>query len=190
MRIRATAYRRKREGKTDYKKRLRLLESGKPRVVVRASLTNVLMQIIEYQEQGDKVLASAHSRDLKKLGWNYSLTNIPAAYLTGILLAKKAREKNIGECIFDIGLKPPVKGAKVFGALKGVVDGGVKIPHSEEILPSEERIAGKHIAAFGTKLKTEKEAYEKAFSGYVKANALPENIVQSFEIIKKKIMGA
>ena len=45
---RAAAYRRKREGKTDYRKRLRLLLSGKPRLVIRRSLRDISAQVIEY----------------------------------------------------------------------------------------------------------------------------------------------
>ena len=42
--------RRRREGKTDYRKRLRLLRSGKVRMVVRKSLKNTQIQLIEYKE--------------------------------------------------------------------------------------------------------------------------------------------
>ena len=67
------------------------------------------------------------------------------AYLTGLLAGKKAIKKGLKEGVLDIGLYTPRKGARIFAALKGVVDAGVKVPYGEEILPSEERIYGKHI---------------------------------------------
>ena len=36
-------------------------------------------------------------------------------------------------------------GNRAYAALKGMVDAGMEIPHSEEVLPSEERINGEHI---------------------------------------------
>ena len=62
-------YRRKRKGATSYKTRLRLIQSGKPRLVIRKSLRNIRLQIIEYSSNNDKVLFSASSAELKKLGW-------------------------------------------------------------------------------------------------------------------------
>lgn len=141
-------YRRKREGKTNYKKRLKLLLSGKPRLVIRPSLKNVTAQIIEYNPKGDQTIASAHSRELAKFEWKFSTGNVTTAYLTGLLLGKKALKKKIKEAILDIGLRTPIKGSKVFACLKGVVDAGVSVPVSEEILPSPERISGKHIADY------------------------------------------
>ena len=57
-------FKRKTLGITDYKKRLRLLASNKPRLVVRRSLRHSIAQIIEYNEKGDKVLVSATTREL------------------------------------------------------------------------------------------------------------------------------
>src|SRR3989344_7150894 len=102
------AKKRRREGKTDYKKRLAFVASGRPRLVVRRSLKNINLQLIEYQEEGDKVIASANSSELIKLGWKHSRGNIPAAYLTGFLLGHKA--KKVKEAILDIGLYKSVKG--------------------------------------------------------------------------------
>ena len=141
-------YRRKREGKTNYKKRLKLLLSGKPRLVIRPSLKNIIAQIIEYNPKGDQTITAVHSRELAKFDWKFSTGNITTAYLTGLLLGKKALKKNIKEAVLDIGLKTPIKGSKIFACLKGVVDAGVLVPVSEEILPSKERISGKHIADY------------------------------------------
>jgi len=143
--IQVVQFRRKRDGKTDYKKRKRLLLSGKPRVTVRKSLNNIVMQIIEYSPSGDKVLLTSHSKELKKLGWKTGCGNIPSAYLTGLLLGKKATEKKIGECMLDTGFYASIKGNRIYAALKGAVDGGMNIPHSDKMLPPEDRIQGKHI---------------------------------------------
>ena len=89
--IKKVNYRRKREGKTNYKKRLKLLLSKKPRLVIRRSLNNISLQIIEYQTNGDKIIVGTNSSELKKMGWTANTGNIPAAYLTGLLLAKKAK---------------------------------------------------------------------------------------------------
>jgi len=137
---------RRREGKTDYRQRLKLLLSKKPRLVVRKSLKYITAQIVEFSENGDRVIASAHSKNLKKLGWNFACDNLPAAYLTGLMIGKKALEKNVNEAILDIGLHASTKGNRIYAVVKGALDAGLKIPCGEEMLPSEERIFGYHIA--------------------------------------------
>ena len=138
--------RRRREGNTDYRKRLELLKSRKTRIVVRKSLKNTSVQFVEYHETGDKILVSATSNELvKKYNWKYSTSSTPAAYLTGLLAGKKAVEKGIEEGVIDIGRYVPVTGSKVFAALKGILDAGVDCPHSEEKLPSEDRVLGQHL---------------------------------------------
>lgn len=134
---------RRREGKTDYNLRLKLIASGKPRLVVRKSLKNVYAQLIQYQEAGDKILATSNSRDLIKLGWKHSRKNIPAAYLTGLLIGKKAKEAGIKSAVFDSGLYKSIKGNVVYAVLKGAVEGGLEVPHSAEVLPKE-RASGAH----------------------------------------------
>jgi large subunit ribosomal protein L18 len=138
--------RRRREGKTDYRHRLALLKSGEPRIVVRRSLKNIRVQFIEYAEQGDRVIASAKGSDLlKNYKWKYSCSSTPAAYLTGLLAGKKAKKQGLQSGVLDIGRQVPVKGAKVFAVLQGVLDAGIKCPHGEEKLPDEDRLFGKHI---------------------------------------------
>ncbi len=138
--------RRRREGKTDYRKRLALLKSGKPRAVVRKTLKYIIVQIVDYHEDGDRVLMGVTSKKLKKYGWEGSFKNTPAAYLTGYLAGKMALKRGIKEAVLDIGLQRPVKGSKVFAVLKGMLDAGIEIPHSDNIFPSEERIRGSHIS--------------------------------------------
>lgn len=138
--------RRRREGRTDYRKRLRLLRSEKVRLVVRKSLKNTQIQLIEYKEEGDNILVSANSKELKsKYNWKFSTSTTPAAYLTGLLAGTRAKEKGIDECVLDTGRYPPTKGSKIFASLKGLVDAGVECPHSDERIPSDDRILGKHL---------------------------------------------
>jgi large subunit ribosomal protein L18 len=138
--------RRHREGRTDYRRRLRLLKSRKTRIVVRKSLKNITVQFIEYSPEGDKISISVDSSELvKNYNWKYSVSTIPAAYLTGLLAGKKAMKKGIKEGILDIGRYRPTRGNKLFATLKGVVDAGIQCPHDEGMIPSEERILGKHL---------------------------------------------
>ena len=138
--------RRRREGRTDYRKRLRLLRSGKVRMVVRKSLKNTQIQFVGYKEGGDNILASANSNELtSKYNWKFSTSTIPAAYLTGILAGKRAKDKGVDDCVIDIGRHPPVTGSKIFATIKGVIDAGVECTHDEEKIPSEARIMGKHL---------------------------------------------
>jgi large subunit ribosomal protein L18 len=152
---------RRREKKTNYKKRLALLKSEKTRLVIRKRLSNISVQFINFDSKGDQTIASAFSTELKKLGW-VKRGNIPAAYLTGLLAGKRAKEKKIEEAILDLGLQTSTKGSRLYAALKGVLDSGVNIPHSESILPNDDRIKGKHIS---------------------------EEIAKQFDDVKKKIEG-
>ena len=163
-------FRRKRKGMTDYRKRLKILSSNKPRLVVRRSLKNIQAAIVEYNKKGDVVKASAHSSNLKKFGWTYNTGNLPADYLVGFLLGKHVSVK-FDYAIFDMGLNKSVKGSRIYAVLAGALDAGLKVSHDKEILPSKERIMGKHIMAYGELLK--------------KDNYL--NIVKNFEEVKNNI---
>lgn len=141
-------FKRKRLGKTNYRKRLKLLLANALRLVVRKSLKNIIAQIVEYDENGDRVILSAHSSELKKYGYEGNKGDIPASYLVGLLIGNKAKKKNIKELVLDIGLQTSVKGSRIYSLLKGCIDCGLNIPHSEGILPSEDRIKGKYIKNF------------------------------------------
>ena len=138
-------FRRRREGRTDYRHRAALLKSGTARVVVRRSNKNMRVQFIKYDPKGDSIVASAVSTDLEEHGWTGSGKSTPGAYLTGLLAGKRAKEKGVAEAVLDIGLREPTKGAAVFAALKGVLDAGVEVPHSDKMLPPQDRITGKHM---------------------------------------------
>ncbi len=139
--------RRRREGKTNYAKRLKLLQSRLPRFVVRVTNTQIIAQIIEYGENGDKVVAGVCGSDIKKLGWAHSRKNVPAGYLAGKALAKKLKEKKYSakEFVLDTGLHTHRKGSRIYSVLKGFVDGGMNVPCDESVFPSEERLKGEHI---------------------------------------------
>ena len=115
-------FRRRREGRTNYHLRLKLLLSRQDRVVV--------------------------SSELAKYGYTGATGNTPAAYLTGLLFGLKSLKNGYGGGILDIGLQASSVGSRVYAALKGIVDSGFDIPCSSEVFPSEERIRGKHIAEY------------------------------------------
>ncbi|MDD3244683.1 MAG: 50S ribosomal protein L18 [Candidatus ainarchaeum sp.] len=149
-------FKRRKEQKTNYKKRLATLKSEKHRFVARLSNTRFFAQIVEYSKDGDKTLLFADSRELKALGWNYSLKNTSAVYLTALLLSKKALKNKIPEVIFDLGAKNYKSRSKIFAALKGIVDSGLPCPYDEKAFPDEDRINGKVLSAH-TKKEMNKE---------------------------------
>ncbi len=179
--------RRRREGKTDFQARKGLVISGKPRLVVRNTLKNLSAQIVVAKPQGDEVLAAAHSRELKKFGWQASTGNVPSAYLTGLLCGLRAKKAGVAEAVLDIGLIPPTKGSRLFAALNGALDGGIDVPYSEEKLVKE-RTNGVHIALYGKKLGPGSESYSARFSGYLSRNLAPEKVPEHFTQIKAEII--
>lgn len=143
---RTIPYRRKREGKTNYKKRLEMLKSRQHRLVIRRTNKHIVLQVTGYDPDGDKVVVGVSSKALEGMGWTHSAKNLPASYLTGLLLAKKAQEKGVKNAILDLGLQTPLKGSRLYAALKGAIDGGLDVPASEEVFPSEDRLKGSHVA--------------------------------------------
>ncbi len=116
----------------------------------------VIIQIAYARIEGDYIVSSAYAHELPRYGVQLGLTNYAAAYCTGLLLARRTLQKHKldsiykgttditggefenepveGEkrpfrCYLDVGLARTTTGAKVFGALKGAVDGGLDIPH-------------------------------------------------------------
>jgi large subunit ribosomal protein L18 len=179
--------RRRREGKTDYQARKALVLSGKPRLVTRSTVKNVVAQIVVAKPRGDEVLAAAHSRELRKYGWKASTGNVPAAYLTGLLCGLKAKAKGVTLAFLDIGLVAPTKGAKVFAALSGVLDAGVDVPHDEEKMVKE-RMEGKHIAEYAKSLGAGSEVYSAKFSKYLEQKLAPEKLPEHLAKVKADIV--
>ncbi|MGD9131433.1 MAG: 50S ribosomal protein L18 [Candidatus Bathyarchaeota archaeon] len=184
-------FRRRREGKTNYRTRRALVLSGVPRLVIRLTLNHAIAQVIEAEAVGDRVVVSAHSRELAKTyGWLGNCGNVPSAYLTGLLCGFKAVANGVDKAFLDVGLHIPSKGTRIFAALKGVVDAGVEVPHSEDILSDEDRISGKHIADYASQLASEPEVYKQRFSEYLSKKSRPEEIPERFSAVKDKITSS
>jgi len=217
-------FKRRREGKTDYYARKRLIiqdknkyNTPKYRLVVRISNKNVTTQIAYARIQGDMVLAAAYSHELPRYGVKLGLTNYAAAYATGLLLARRVLKKlkldtvyagvkdvngaeynveNVDgkpgafQCFLDVGLARTSTGAKIFGALKGAVDGGLHIPHSVKRFPGynkekseykadvhRKHIFGLHVVSYMKQLqKEDEEAYKKQFSRYIAQGITPDSV--------------
>ena len=182
-------FRRRREGKTDFYTRKRLIMSRKPRLVVRSSNRYITVQVIDARLDGDIVLASSHSGELlKKFAWLASCKNVPAAYLTGLLCGFRALSKGVKEAVLDIGLHTPSHGARVFAAMKGALDAGLKLKHESDVFPDDSRIRGEHIANYASKLLTENpKLYEERFSQYLSKGLKPEDLPKHFDQVKSKI---
>ncbi|MBI5148398.1 50S ribosomal protein L18 [Candidatus Pacearchaeota archaeon] len=140
-------YKRRRKNKTDYSARFILLKSKLPRIVIRKTNRYIIIQLVESKEAQDYVIQTTTSKDLVKHGWNESiagsLKSIPAAYLTGFLLAK--RLKDIKRAIIDLGLQRSTKGNRLYATIKGLIDGGVQIQCDEKMFPDVVRLHGRHM---------------------------------------------
>lgn len=216
-------YRRRREGKTDYFARKRLIiqnknkyNTPKYRLIVRTTNKNIIAQVAYATIEGDKVVCDARSSELPKYGIKTGLTNYPAAYAVGLLLARRLNQKygldetyqgvakvdgedyyveKEGErgafyCVLDIGLARTSSGARIFGVLKGAVDGGLDIPHSNKRFPGSNaesgdydaavhrsRILGEHISSYmQTLMDEDEESYKRQFSSYQKEGIMPDMI--------------
>mgnify|MGYP001567222181 CR=1 FL=1 len=140
--------RRKREHKTDYGKRLKLLKSGKPRIVFRKTNKYIIAQYVTSEEAQDEVKIGINSKKLLEYGWpkenEGSLKSIPASYLTGVLIGRKIFEEKETP-IVDFGMLSVLHKTKIFAFLKGLIDAGLKIKCDSKAFPPQERIEGKHM---------------------------------------------
>lgn len=151
-------FRRRREGRTDYRVRRRLLSSGLPRAVVRYSGRRIRVAIVEYDATGDRVRAFADSSELGRIAFPAaSLSSTPAAYLTGYLAGLRAKSVGADDVVLDVGLRHPTAGGRLAAALKGLVDAGIEVPHGDEQFPSADRLNGAHLPK---KLPQPVEAYK------------------------------
>ncbi len=129
--------------KTDYKARLALLKSGKPRLVIRKTNKHIIVQILESNVAQDSVIFGDNSNILLSYGWpkelSGSLKSLSAAYLTGFAVGKKAQGK-VKEAILDLGMHRNIHKSRIYAALKGAIDSGLKVPHKADSLPSMEQI--------------------------------------------------
>jgi large subunit ribosomal protein L5e len=222
-------YRRRREGKTDYYARKRLVvqdrnkyNTQKYRMIVRFTNKDIVCQIAYARIDGDKIVCAAYAHELPKYGVKVGLTNYAAAYCTGLLLARRILKKfNLdsiyagceevtGEqyqveskqgspgafrCYLDVGLARTTTGARVFGAMKGAVDGGLDIPHGVKRFPGydaeskefhaeihRKHIFGQHVADYMKLLQQDDDdAFRKQFARFIKLGITPENMEDMYK---------
>lgn len=184
-------FRRRNKGKTNYQLRRALVRSKLHRLVVRNTIKHIIIQVLEAKTYGDETIVSAHSSELTKTyDWQGACRNVPAAYLTGLLCGYRLITKGIKKAVLDIGLQSPSKGARIFAALKGVLDAGVTVPHSDTVLPDEYRLSGQHIVDYASQLSSDSEKYQKTFSKYLSRGLPPEQVSDHFSFIKEKIISS
>ncbi|KAL9224101.1 hypothetical protein vseg_000170 [Gypsophila vaccaria] len=180
----------------------------KYRFVVRFTNKDIVAQIISATITGDIVLAAAYAHELPRYGLEVGLSNYSAAYCTGLLLARRvlkmlemddeyegnveasgedfsvepAESRRPFRALLDVGLVRTTTGNRVFGALKGALDGGLDIPHSDKRFAGfgkdskqldadvhRKYIYGGHIASYmKTLIEDEPEKYQSHFSEYIK----------------------
>jgi len=93
-------FRRRREARTDYYARTRLIlqdknkyKTPKYRMVFRKTNRDLICQIVAADIDHDRVIESAYSHELPQFGVKAGLTNYSAAYCTGLLLARRVNAK-------------------------------------------------------------------------------------------------
>jgi large subunit ribosomal protein L18 len=173
--------------KTSYRKRQALLISKQDFVTIKVTNQNVIAQILKPEIRGDIVRVSTHSRELRRYGWKGSLNSLPACFLVGLVLGRKALEKGVDKAILYIGNKPFT--SRIAACMKGIVQAGINIPISSESYPTEHRINGQHIAEYALKIKTEDiNKYNRYFSSLLKEGFVPENYQSHVEEITARIL--
>jgi len=93
-------FRRRRQGKTDYAQRTKLVRQDKNkynmkkyRLVARITNKDVICQVVYAEANHDRVLAAAYAHELPAHGLKVGLTNYAACYCTGLLLARRLLKK-------------------------------------------------------------------------------------------------
>ena len=175
-----------REDKTNYRKRSAILIGRHLFVTVKISDQNVAAT-----KCSGRLLQAISSwplltaENLPSTDGRGAFNNLPACYLTGMLLGKKAIQKKIGSAVLYIGKNHFT--SRVAACMKGIVDAGVSMPVSEESLPDEDRISGHHIAEYSNTLKEDEKEYNSRFSAILKNGLKPEDYPLHFEEIKTGI---
>lgn len=194
----------------------------KYRLIVRFTNKDITCQIAYSKIEGDMIICAAYAHELPHYGVKVGLTNYAAAYCTGLLLARRLLKKfNLDgiykgtdevtgdeyqvedeegqpgafRCYLDVGLVRTTTGARVFGAMKGAVDGGLDIPHSSKRFPGydgesgefsaevhRDHIFGKHVSGYMQQLQDDDEdAYKKQFSQYIKLGINPDKLEEIYK---------
>jgi len=193
----------------------------KYRLIVRFTNKDIVCQIAYARVYGDVIVESAYAHELPKYGVKVGLSNYAAAYCTGLLVARRILHKfSLNEiytgvteadgedfavedvdgqpgafrCYLDIGLARTSTGAKIFGALKGAVDGGLDIPHSNKRFPGydaeakeynaevhKNHIMGKHVADYMSSLLDEdEEAFKRQFGKFIKEGVTSDSMEKMY----------
>ena len=143
--------RRRREAKTNYLKRMKLLKGDSPRIVFRKTNRYIIAQYVTSKQAQDKVDMGVNSKELLKYGWpkeaEESLKSIPASYLTGFLIGKKILFEKKNTPIMDFGMTRNLHKTKIYAFTKGLIDSGVKlkVDKKKDIFPDESRIKGENM---------------------------------------------
>jgi large subunit ribosomal protein L5e len=201
--------------------------SPKYRFVVRITKKDIICQIIYSKIVGDFVLAAAYAHELPRYGIKHGLTNWAAAYATGLLLARRVlqklgldekyegcvepdgeffqievdEEKRPFRAFLDVGLRRTTTGSRIFGALKGAVDGGLAIPYNEKRFPGydaaekksdpeliQSYIYGGHVSEYMEYLQEEdEEAYKRQFASYIGDGIEPDQLEDYYKEGHEKI---
>lgn len=236
-----TKFRRRRQGKTDYHARRKMVKQDKNkyntpkyRLVVRITNKKIITQIVYSTILGDRVLCQATSPELKNYEVPTGFVNYAACYCTGLLIARRALQivgldetiKGVEEAdaeeyhvehedegdrrpfkvILDVGMIRTIPGSRVFGVLKGAVDGGLHIPHTIKKFPGAEepeerkmewnydagahleRILGTHVVEYMQDLQEEDpERYKVQFSSYIEESIEPDDVEDMYKNCHAKI---
>lgn len=141
-------YRRRREGRTNYAKRLALVKSNKTRMVVRRSNKGVVVQFVDFEPKGDKTLLTVTGKHLAKQYKWPSKRNAWTAYLAGLMAGKLAQKKGVKEFVLDAGMYTSTKGSIIYAALQGAADSGLKSEFDKEMVPDLSSPPDKYKKAF------------------------------------------
>ena len=144
-----TQRRRRKENKTDYGKRVKLLKGETPRAIFRKTNRYIIAEYVESKEAQDRIILGITSKILLKYGWpedmKGSLKSLPASYLTGFLFGKRILKKKLKNPLIDIGMNRSVKKGRVFSFVKGLIDSGIHVNCKAEILPEKDQFEGKRL---------------------------------------------
>eukprot|EP00897_Mesotaenium_endlicherianum_P005889 jgi/Mesen1/5328/ME000266S04520 len=204
--------------------------SPKYRFVVRFTRKDIIAQITYATLAGDVVVSAAYAHELPRYGLKVGLTNYAAAYCVGLLLARRTLTKyglaeeyegatevsgedynvEAGEgkqpfkALLDVGLVRTTTGNRVFGALKGALDGGLDVPHSDKRFPGylaekggdakldpeihRKYIFGGHVGEYMELLQEEEpEKYQSHFSQYIKEDLEADGLEEMYKEVHAAI---
>jgi len=234
--------RRRRQGKTDFAARRRMIHldknkynARKHRLVVRITNTKIICQVVYATIAGDVTVCQATSPELANYGIAAGYKNYAAAYATGLLVARRilkqfgmdANMKGVEEAdgeefhieeeeyegdsrpfkaILDVGIRDTSQGVRLWGALKGAVDGGLHVPHTIKKFPGyspptdkggepsyeaevhKEAIFGGRVSEYMSSMQDEDPTkYEAHFAKYIEAGKDSESLEEMYADAHKKI---